>query len=526
MTSASPPLSVAARARGVRLPHWPVPLRIAALLAITAAVFQPGLRYTYEALRLGIDPTGPLAFVPFVPLAVIAVTVTRWAGDPAEPRLHPQRSADWTIAGMLLALAGALALQGPYIFRTETLTWRADLLPLAPFVGALVCVLFGARMLYRLRPAIGLLTAMSPALYRAVLEPLRQLIDAATAAALPLFDRGLHLASVSGAAGSRYLTIDGPGGPFTVLVAQACAGGGAVLAGGLLAATVALVSVGRRRAKFAWAATTLALCWAGNLLRLGLLVLVGHLRGEAAALGPLHAFGGAITLAISLTAALLLVGRFGLTMRKPTAHPEPHEGLPRLTSRALAGLALVSIAVAIPSGIATSSYDFLSGDSASPAPSAEARVSTVTGVTALQPVTWAPAYFGGDAQWHRWLVFAAANQRPVSVDVVTTDQLSTFDQYGLAACYGFHGYRIEVQGTTTLPGNRLGEQILYDDPASGDRVRVLSWRQRGFGDRYERVVIQHRSKPGDGDDQILVDNAALTLLAPDDKDARVGGINA
>lgn len=468
--------------------------RSVVLVVVTLAVFWPALRYTYEGMRIGMDPTGPLAFVPFVPLAALAVAATRWSGTPAEPLPLPQRSADWTIAGFLLLTSWVLAVNVPFVFTTQTLTWRADLLPVAPFVGALVTILFGSRMLFRLRAPLVLLTAMSPALYRAVLEPVRALTDRATGALLPVMDAPLPFVHATLASdGSRYVTVDGPDGPFTVMVAQVCAGGGAVLAGALLAATVWLVTTGSVPRKLAWLATTLLLCWLGNAVRLTALFVAGHLTGVESATGGLHLWAGAATLALALTASLALTRRFGLRMRPRDRHPQPLATLPRLTPPAGGTLAVLAIVVAVPAATATSSYDFFAGASRTPAAAAAPTVAAAPGATALQPVSWAATFFGSDAEWERWLLFPAPDQQPVSVDVVTTRQVSTFDEYGLAACYGYHGYRIEESTTTPLPGDRLGEEIVYVDPSNGDRVRVLSWRQRVHGDRYERVVLQHRT---------------------------------
>jgi exosortase/archaeosortase family protein len=310
------------------------------------------------------------------------------------------------------------------------------------------------------------------------------------------------------------VTVPTPQGPFTVAVSEACAGGGAVLGGGLLAATVWLVTEAPLRRKLAWSLLAVVGCWVGNLLRLGVLFGVGAKAGPEAMLGPVHTWLGGIVLALTLAVALATTGRFGLSFHVTRTHPEPLACLTRIDrAGALLGVAALAV-LAVPVADATTHFDFLAGASRLPAASAMATVPRIDGVQALAPVAWAPAFFGSGSEWERWLVFAPADPsgRPVGIDVVRSTEPSRFDQYGLAACYGFHGYTILEQGTTSLPGGRIGERIVYRDPDSREIVTVLSWRQYVSRDELERVVVQRRSANGGEPDKASVRAVATRLL--------------
>lgn len=482
------------------------------VLVCVLAVYWSALRYTYAGLG-SFDPSSPLVFVPFVPFAALAVAATRWQGADTEPAALPQRGADLIVGGFFLVAAWLAAYEAPFIFSTETLAWRADLLSFAPFTAGLIALLYGGRMLFRLRAAVLLLTAMSPGLYRPLLAPLRSGLDSGTFLLLGALQHVLGWYAAEATAQGQYVTLHGAH-TFTVSVTQACAGGGAVLAGLLLASTVTLVTTGPLRRKFGWAALTVALCWTGNLLRLLVLFAVGYSADLPTMMGRLHDWLGAAFLTASLTVSLLLVRRLGLSFLSHAPHPSPGSCLSRFSFRTVAVAVVASVAVAVPSLAATTRFDFYAGRSRSAAPSAQAAVAHVRGVTALAPVGWAPAFFGTHARWSRWLVFGAVSSSsfPTAIDIVHSADAARFDTYGLAACYGFHGYRLVHQGTLALPGGRVGESIVYRDRQTGAHVTVLAWRQRLAGGGVERVVVQRRAPRAEPGDVDAVHEVAMRLL--------------
>jgi exosortase/archaeosortase family protein len=475
-------------------------------------VYWSALRYTYVGLR-SFDPSSPLVFVPFVPFAAFAVGVTRWRGAADEPVALPQRGADVIIGGFFLGAAWLAAYEAPRIYSTETLTWRADLLSLAPFTAGMIVLLYGGRMLFRLRAAVILLTAMSPAMYRPILAPLRTVLDTGTFVLLSALQHVFTWYRAETTSQGDYVTLNGAH-PFTVSVTQACAGGGAVLGGLLLAGTVGLVTTGSLRRKLLWGLVTVALAWLGNILRLLVLFVVGYHYDMATMMGRPHDWLGAACLSLSLSLSLLLVRPFGLAFFVRTPHPTPAHCLTRMSRGTIAVATVAALAVMVPSAAATGRFDFLAGRSHSAAPSAQEAISAVPGITPLAPIGWAPAFFGSQARWSRWLIFDAtsAGSMPTAVDIVHTADAARFDTYGLAACYGFHGYQLTVQGTTSLPGGRVGESIVYRDRATGAHVTVLAWRQRLATGGFERVVIQRRAAHAVRGDVAAVHAVAVQLL--------------
>jgi exosortase/archaeosortase family protein len=507
--------AVAAKAHTKRESVNPAPnLRVALLLVSVVAVYWSAIRYTYYGL-LFFDPNSPLVFVPFVPLAALAVASTRWRGTPDEPVPLPQRGADAIIGAVFLFSAWLAAYEAPRVFTTETLAWRADLLSLAPFVAGMIAMLFGSRVLFRLRGSILLLTAMAPALYRPLLAPLRSWLDAATFAFVGALHYIFGWYSVAGTALGQYVTIRGKQ-TFTVSVTQACAGAGAVVAGLLLAATVCLLTTGSARRKLAWTAVTVVLCWTGNLLRLIVLFELGRHYGMSTMMGSAHDWLGAVMLVISSSMALLLAGVMGLAFRVRQPHPRRASPLPSLGFGSLMMVLVTVVSVAIPSSQATTRYNFFAGRSRVAEASARTAVQALSGVEEIAPISWAPAYFGPHAVWDRWLVFStggADESLPTAIDIVYSTDASRFDTYGLAACYGFHGYHLTKQDTTSLPGGRVGESIVYRDSSTGTYVSVLAWRQTLIGGGFERVVIQRRAAQPNSLDLGVVRAAATRLLS-------------
>ena len=471
--------------------------RLVLLLACLGIAFARPIAYTLSSMSAMADPTGPTAFMPIVPVAAGCVAVSRWRGRSNEPEAAPQRAADYLLGVLLLAVGVLVEREGPRIVGVETLTWRGDLAGLAPVAAGLVTLLFGTRMLYRQRAALLLLTASSPVYYRPLVTLLRSATDSATEHALPLVAMPLRaFMRVRPGAGGTYLDVAHRGGWLTVQVTQACAGDGAVLAGALVAVTVALMTRGTRARRTAWALSVVGLCWLGNLMRLVILVMAAHWGGTARMMTDVHPWLGAAIVAVTLRLSLEATGLFGLRFGRPVdQHPRPTSALavpgPRLVALVMVAAALL----AVPMSAATASYNFLAGRSAQPQPFLGTSVGQLPGAVNLAPVSWAPLFFGAGARWDRWLVFpadrAGSDAAPVAVDVVRAAESAGFDTYGLAACYGFHHYRVLSDATERLPGGRLAEKVTF--ATEGRFFSVISWRQVLVGGGVQRIVVSQQS---------------------------------
>lgn len=88
---------------------------------------------------------------------------------PGELRL-PDRQVDWIIGLPLLAIAGAIARFLPDRVSYDFWVNRLDLLGLPFFVAGGVAILFGSRVLYRVRLPIAALVLAWPYPYHVVLD--------------------------------------------------------------------------------------------------------------------------------------------------------------------------------------------------------------------------------------------------------------------------------------------------------------------------------------------------------------------
>jgi len=437
-----------------------------------------------------LDPNGPLVFVPFIPLAALAVAANRWRGTEQEPVAVPQRAADAVIAAFFLSIAWLAAKAGPAVFDTDTLAWRADLLSLAPFTAAMVVVLFGSRMLTRLRPALWLLTLMAPALYRPVIELARQGSSYLTIETVTRLASGVPGLTIAGRVDGSYLVL-GRGAERTVVaVTSACGGGGSVLAALVVGAVMWQLTGGSRRRKTQWTAMAVGLVWTANVVRLALLAVAASVLGPQTMLRDIHPWLGTLTLVVALSAATALIPRFGLTGRRASTPVQPFRALSRPDFSIVALVLSGTLLVAGPAHAATVGWDLTTGASRQGSPSASGAVDDLASARQLDDVAWAGEYLGPGSSWKRWLLFDATGRAPVAVDVTTAADASRFDQYGIAACLGFHGAVILERDLVGLPGGRRAERITYR-PDDRPITSVLSWRQR-VGDKTERVVL-HRA---------------------------------
>jgi exosortase len=481
--------------------------RVAVLVVAVVVSHFAALRTTYAPVfgSVGLDPNGPLVFVPFVPLGAFVVAALRWRGSEDEPDAVPQRAADAVIALFLLAVAWLAARVGPAVYGTDTLTWRADLLSLAPFTAAMVVALFGGRMLHRLRPALALLMLMAPALFRPVIELARGGSSRFTIDAVEAVAGHLPGVTVAGRAEGQYLVI-GDGAERTVVaVTQACGGGGSVLAALVVGTVIWQLTTGRRRNKAAWVAATVVLAWSANVVRLAALLLTAGWLGPDAMLGKVHPWLGSVLLVGALLAATLLLGRFGLTARERSTARRPFRAL-AVGDTSIIALVVAGVLIVVgPAHAATVDHDLTSGSSELVRPSAVAAVDDLTQARPLETVPWAPEYLGRGATWERWLRFDLTGATaPVAIDVQVSADPSRFDQYSLASCLGFHRSEIIERSLVALPGGRLAERIAY--VADNDAVTtVLSWRQQVPGGM-ERIVMHQPLAAGhsiaDGDETL------------------------
>lgn len=110
---------------------------------------------------------------------------------------------------------------------------------------------------------------------------------------------------------------------------------------------------------------------------------------------------------------------------------------------------------------------------------------------------WATRYFGERSDWTRYQISGITDPRlgshlPVTADVVTTDDVSTFEDFGVDACYQFHGYAVENRREVDLGRGQFATVLSWQDPRSPIRWTSLYWYWpvNLFGEtRYQRIVL-------------------------------------
>jgi hypothetical protein len=168
-------------------------------------------------------------------------------------------------------------------------------------------------------------------------------------------------------------------------------------------------------------------------------------------------------------------------------------------------------------GTATNRFNLMTGRSADAALAVESTLnnwseesgpSTVS-VIRTENVAWAADFFGRGARWQTFLARPSGAAAVIGVDLVSTDQPTSLDAYGLAACLGFHGWRMDMNEVVQMPGGRQAEQIVYTVRGSaaqqqagtpdGDTrsVALISWRQLTADGRVERITLQQPQPVGD-----------------------------
>src|SRR5439155_21506499 len=162
-------------------------------------------------------------------------------------------------------------------------------------------------------------------------------------------------------------------------------------------------------------------------------------------------------------------------------------------------------------------YQLVAGDLGAP------RLVAFTGNPARLPAwfvartgeyPWAKRYFGDDSSWLRytyvwneWSAVRSAfrSSAPIFVDVISTSNLRTFSQYGLEACYRFHGYQITDTRSVDLGGGVTATAVSYFNPRQRANWTTLYWHwpvATPAGVRYERVVV------------MMIDTLDASLSAP------------
>lgn len=530
------PLAVARGWTGA--PDRRLVLRLAALAGVVALAYH----YSLASLLQNLGADTPLAYLGLVPVISVILAGLVAGRRRREPDIH-DRQLDYIIGLPLVAIALAMMIILPVRMSSLFWTWRLDLLSLPMFVAGSISILFGVRALWRFRVPILFLMLAWPLPYTVLIGRWLSGFTSLTADAVGGALRFVPVADpVPGGDGSLFSVAHGSSG-FIVSIASACAGVNGMVGFLLVGGAFATLARGRRLPKTAWLVCGMLLLWVLNLGRIVLILAIGSRWGERVAIEGFHPFVGLFAFNVGVLAMIIAARRFGIrfawparrtaaTSATPATEPEPDDPgptreraaahPPRRSSavpRAAFALVVVLIAGSL-LGVANAGlkdYDLVADDLGAPRLNGfsgdPARVSGwFSARTGEYP--WAKRYFGDGSTWRRFTYVWNArtpsatpyrSNAPIFVDVISTSNLRTFSQYGLEACYRFHGYRISDTRTVDLGGGVTGTTVSYFDPERLADWTSVYWHwpvRTPGGVRYERVVV------------MMIDTLDASLTAP------------
>lgn len=472
-----------------------VVLRTVALVSLVAVAFHYSLRAVLRTL--GAD--SPLAYLGLVPVVALVFAIALARPRPDELDVH-DRYLDLIVGLPALFVPIVAMVVLPTRMSTFFWLWRIDLLLLPLFVVGAVALLFGSRTLLRVKPAIAFLLLAWPVPFRLViarwLEPFAELSSAAVGLVVKL----IPVATQSPNQPERF-SIAGPAGSFDLIVASQCSGANSLIGFLLLAAPTVWMASGSRRRKWAWLIAGATLIWALNVVRILAIFAVGKFWGEGFAVDAFHPYVGLLTFGAGTALMVWLLPRFGLYFGGGS-RPHLAPWLVRAVPRWRAALVTVGVA-AVVMGLLNAGLvavnpvaSALGAARLVPFETAAARVEAMS-ARRVDHFDWATRYFGENSDWTRYQISGISDARlgseiPVTADVVTTDDASTFDDFGVDACYQFHGYAVENRREVELGNGQFATVMSWQDPRSPIRWTSLYWywpvNLRGET-RYQRVVL-------------------------------------
>jgi exosortase/archaeosortase family protein len=489
--------------RDVRLAAWDrvrPSLRPLVAVGLVVVAYHTSLRTLIESLSLD-TPLAHLALVPLISLLLALAASTQ----PSGPDIH-DRQLDWIVGVPLVATAVACNLLLPARLSTLFWLWRVDLLTLPVFVAGVVTLLFGVRALWQFRFAVLFLFLAWPYPYTVVLDRWLVEFTNVTIGALKLV---LHLVPIAtaltGGDGSTFSVAHGAQ-DVQMSVASACSGANG-LVGFLLVGTAFLVVIeGTRRAKLLWLATGALLVWVMNLGRILVIFLAARTWGERVAIDGFHPYVGLLVFNLAIVAMVLLMGRFGLRLklgpkkRPPRAGDTPTRRYRPTWPTALGALVLAALAINVLNGD-LSSADIVATSLGSP------RLADFAS-SQERPAGWSldfqteytqyKRFFGASSTWRRYVYAdsttdsALGSTMPVIADIIETGNRASLVNYGIEACYKFHGFDISKQQSVDLGAGVVGGLLTWTDPTDKSTWTTLYWHwpiKTPAGTRWERVTL-------------------------------------
>jgi exosortase len=472
-----------------------VALRTAGALGLVVLCYHTSL---WSLLR-GVTVDTPLAYLGLVPVIAAGLGYVLARPQLGEPEIH-DRHID-RIVGIPLVVCALVALVLlPARMSTMYWLWRIDLLTMPMFVAGVIALLFGIRMLWRTKAAVALLLLAWPIPFRMLVTVLLEHLADLTASAVRLAIGVVPLAQSVAGDGISFRVPHGSGG-FDVQIASACSGANGLVGFLLVSSAVALALTGSKARKLAWIATGCVLVLALNVLRILLILGVGRFLGQTASVEVLHPVVGLLTFNAGVLVMVLNAHRFGLQLPVRTG-PSRTRTVLRAVPTAMAAMATLTVVALVGAYFnhGLTAYDPIASSVGSPRIAAFSRVATRPPGFYAEPVSSIDAgkrFFGEDSSWVRYSYVGVGvpglrSEVPVLADVITTSNLQSFSDFGLEACYRFHGYAMSGVKRVDLGNGVVGTVLSWQDPNTNLKWTSLYWIwavKVNREVRYERVVL-------------------------------------
>ncbi|HMK62924.1 MAG TPA: exosortase/archaeosortase family protein [Acidimicrobiales bacterium] len=479
--------------------------KVTALVVLTVLAYH----YSLASLLQTVGADTPLAYVGLVPLLAGGLAWVNRVPARPEPQIH-DRQLDYTIGLPLVALSVLAEVVLPA--RLGAMFWvdRLDLLFLPVFVTGATILLFGVRVAWRQKVALAYLILAWPWLYTGILLGTLGGFTSLTVAGLNGALRVLPVAApVPGGASEGLYEIVHHGHAFSVSVVTACSGVDSMVGFILIGAAFTAVASGSLLRKVLWLITGMVLLWVTNFLRLLVIFWAGRVGGEHLAIGILHPIAGLVMFCVGVAIMGLLLRPFGISPGQ-RAKSEPAHDATSATPRffVVFGVLVAASLVSSASQATLRAFDPVAAASGTP------RLGSFLADPA-QPAGWTATFdaeytankpfFGESSRWFRYVYSAISPSQtslhsslPVIADVIDTDDLSSFDAYGVTACYSFHGFTLRDVENVHLADGITGQALSFTGGTPHQDWSLVYWIvpvETGQGTRYERVVLYLQSTP-------------------------------
>lgn len=475
--------------------------KVVVLLAATIIAFH----YSLVTLVQSASLDTPLAYLGLVPLLSLALAWVNSTPRAPELPIH-DRQLDYCIGIPLVATAIVTETLMPG--RIGEMYWvdRLDLLFLPAFVAGATVLLFGVRVAWRQKTAIGFLFLAWPWPYTTILLGALGGFTSLTLLGLSSATKALHLASAVPGNAGLFDVLHG-GREIPISVVTACSGIDGMVGFFLIGAAFLGVVSGTMVKKSLWLVTGLAVLWCTNLMRLLFIFWVAKVAGSDVALSDVHPVAGIAMFCVGVALMNALLTPFGLTRKtiiiSRRSRSAPNH-VPQAVPRVFAVTAILLVAALV---ISVSDSRLKVFD----------PVATATGAPTVgsfladpaNPAGWTAAFeteftmnkplFGEDSRWFRYLYSPTSpdlstlhSTLPVTADVIDAGSLSGFDAYGVTACYSFHGYTLRDVATVDLGAGIIGHALSYSSSDLHQDWSIVYWIwpvATGSGTRYERIIL-------------------------------------